>query len=46
MTSRTDTTTAPEPSSPGDNPGQLPTDPDTEGNPVTPPNPAENPTRA
>ncbi|MBD8607298.1 hypothetical protein AERO_11225 [Aeromicrobium fastidiosum] len=46
MTSPTDTTTAPEPSSPADNPGQLPTDPDTEGNPVTPPNPAENPTRA
>lgn len=25
------------------NPGEPPTDPDVEGNPVTPPNPAENP---
>ncbi len=46
MTQPTGTTTAPEPSSPAPNPGQAPTDPDTEGNPVTPPNPAENPPHA
>jgi hypothetical protein len=34
--------TTPE-TSPVENPGHVPTDPDTEGNPVTPPNPAENP---
>jgi len=40
MTSQPDETT-PTPR-PGD-PDHPPTDPDTEGNPVTPPNPAENP---